>query len=340
MPPERTIPRGFLIALRDAGVDLTSAARAAGIAPGRMSGAAELGPAELAALLEAVFSSPEDAAIGLRLGECVKPELFGVVGLAALSAPTYGAALARCARYKRLLTDLRVDIERRSERTAIHVDIAGAHGPSARARIDAELAFFVCFGRRMTEAPVAPLELWVRPARPPHAAEYRRLFGCPVRFGQSVDTLWIPTAALDTPLLASNPEVHTLLAATADRHLEELSDRLTTRVRAVVESLLPEGPPSIDRVARRLALSERSLQRGLHGEGTSFIDLVDATRHTLACRYLEEDRFASVEISYLVGFSHPNSFYRAFRRWTGVTPEAYRRAARRSTGHSMANQTR
>jgi AraC-like DNA-binding protein len=328
MPPERHIPRGFVTALRDAGVDLTSAARAAGIAPARMNGAADLAPDELAGLLEAVFSGTGDAAIGLRLGACVKPELFGVVGLAAISAPTYGAALARCARYKRLLTDLRVDVERHGERTAVRVDIAGAHGPSSRARIDAELAFFVCFGRRMTEAPVSPLELWVRSARPPHAAEYRRLFECPVRFGQRTDTLWIPTAALETPLLAADSEVHTLLAATADRHLEELSDRMTARVRAVVESLLPEGPPSIDSVARRLAVSERSLQRGLHGEGTSFTELVDETRRALARRYLEEDRFAAVEISYLVGFSHPNSFYRAFRRWTGTTPEAYRRASR------------
>lgn len=328
MPPEQAVPRGFVIALRDAGVDLTSATRAAGIAPDKLNGAAELEPDDLARLLDAVFSGAGDPAIGLRLGACVKPELFGVVGLAAISAPSYGAALARCARYKRLLTDLRVDIERHGERTAVRVDIAGAHGPSARARIDAELAFFVCFGQRMTETPVAPLELWVRPARPPHAAEYRRLFGCPVRLGQSADTLWLPTAALDTPLLAANAEIHTLLASTADRRLEELSDRLTTRTRAVIESLLPEGAPSIDRVARRLAVSERSLQRGLRGEGTSFTELMDATRRALACRYLEEERFAIIEISYLVGFSHPNSFYRAFRRWTGSTPEAYRRASR------------
>lgn len=203
-----------------------------------------------------------------------------------------------------------------------------ALGAPARARIDAELAFFVCFGRRMTATPVAPLELWVRPARPAHASEYRRLFACPVRFGQRADTLWVPTAALDTPLLAANPELHTLLAATADRHLDELGDRLTTRVRAVIESLLPEGPPAIDAVAGRLATSERSLQRGLKDEGTSFTELVDATRQALARRYLAEDRFALAEISYLVGFSHPNSFYRAFRRWTGTTPEAYRHGAR------------
>jgi AraC-like DNA-binding protein len=207
----------------------------------------------------------------------------------------------------------------------VRVDVMNPTPPSARGRIDVELAFFVSFGRRMAEAPVSPIELRLRPASPPHVAEYERVFACPVRLGQPADELEFPSSALDVPLLGASPEVHAVLVSAADRHLDERSDRIVVRARAVVEALLPEGPPALSEVARRLAMSGRSLQRRLQEEGTSFLDLVDDTRRALSYRYVESGSLAAAEISFLVGFSHLNSFYRAFRRWTGASPETYRR---------------
>lgn len=307
MPTSDNAPSGVLAALRDAGVDVAAAARAAGLDAARLD---ELPRAAVPALLAAVFEHDRDPTLGLRIGERIKPELCGVVGLAALAAPTFGSALARCARYKRLLTELRIDIERGAQaRVRVDLPAAGAGAHAARAQIEAELVFFVRFGRDMARPKVAPLEVRLRARRSAHAAAYERVFGCPVRFGQAADELRFADEALDRPLLGADGELYALLSRAADRRLEDTSD---------------------DLLARALATSKRTLQRALRGGGTTFTELVDEVRHELARGYLEEGRFNALDVSYLVGFSHPNSFYRAFRRWTGRSPESYRRAAGRA----------
>jgi AraC-like DNA-binding protein len=328
VPSSDKAPSGLVTALREAGVDLVAAALAAGIDATRLD---ELPRSHAGALLDAVFERDSDPTLGIRIGERVKPELCGVVGLAALSAPTYGSALARCARYKRLLTDLRIDIVRGPKAALrVHLPASAARARSARAQIEAELVFFVRFGRDQARPPVVPLEIRLRTSRPPRPAAYERIFGCPVRFGQSSDEICLSPEALDRPLLGADCEVYALLSRTADRRLDELSHDLLARARAHIERLLPEGEVSLDHVALALATSRRTLQRALRAADTTYTGLVDETRHQLARRYLEDGRFDALDVSFLVGFSHPNSFYRAFRRWTGRSPESYRREPERS----------
>lgn len=317
------VPRGLTVALRDAGIDVPRTARAAGIDPARLEQAEpSLTASELGALFHAVFAPPRDPTIGLSIGRHVKAELFGIVGLVTLSAPTYGAALARCARYKRLLTDLRIDVDRRRDRAAIEVTIPGGSGPSARGRVHTELAFLLTFGQRMVDPPIEPIELALR-CEGTHEREHERALGCPVRFGRRRDVLTITSGSLDHPLLSASPDAHALLQTTAERHLAELGDDLLARARAAIEGLLPEGTPALRAVARRLATSERTLQRRLESEGTSYTELVDDTRRRLAERYLREGRHGPSEVSFLLGFTHPSSFHRAFRRWTGSSPARY-----------------
>src|SRR5690606_18361624 len=109
--PRIRLPRGFLAALATASVDVDRVTLEAGIAREQLASREPLvtGP-QLARLYAELFQPPADPDLGLRLGASVRPELFGVVGLAALSAATYGAALERCARYKRMITDMRVEV--------------------------------------------------------------------------------------------------------------------------------------------------------------------------------------------------------------------------------------
>ena len=92
------------------------------------------------------------------------------------------------------------------------------------------------------------------------------------------------------------------------------------RVRQVLASRLGAGVTTLAQVARQLKMSERSLQRRLAGEATSFEVLLDEIRHQLALRYLADPRVAISEVAYLLGYSEPSPFHRAFRRWTGNTP--------------------
>ena len=102
---------------------------------------------------------------------------------------------------------------------------------------------------------------------------------------------------------------------------------IADRVRAVLIDLLPAGDASADAVCRQLGLSKRSLQRKLSAEGESFQSVLDATRSMLAMRYLHKGSMSVEEISYLLAYQDPNSFYRAFQGWTGMTPAAARSQA-------------
>jgi AraC-like DNA-binding protein len=99
-----------------------------------------------------------------------------------------------------------------------------------------------------------------------------------------------------------------------------------SRVRRCAERLPDLGQPGIETVARALNLSMRTLQRRLEDEGTTFSGLWDDLRHQRAKRLLLDRRLAIKQVAVMLGFSEPSTFYRAFRRWTGVTPAHFRRS--------------
>ena len=105
-------------------------------------------------------------------------------------------------------------------------------------------------------------------------------------------------------------------------------DDLPTRCKAYLLGHLTSGVPTEAEVARELSLSRRSLQRRLSEFGLSFKAVVDATRHELALRYLDDPDKRVTEITFLLGFSEQSAFSRAFRRWQSQSPSAYRLARR------------
>jgi AraC-like DNA-binding protein len=133
--------------------------------------------------------------------------------------------------------------------------------------------------------------------------------------------------ALDTPTLAPD----SALAQSADRHLRRLHDELpqietfAERVRRVILEELRLGEPTLGRLAARLRMSERALQRRLGNEGASVQALLDEVRRELSLRQLAESNQSIAEISYDLGFAEVRAFHRAFKRWTGSTPATYRK---------------
>ena len=104
-------------------------------------------------------------------------------------------------------------------------------------------------------------------------------------------------------------------------------DSIAMRVRATIIERLPDGTPSQGNIAELLHVSMRSLQRRLNNENTNFKELLEGTRHELALQYIREPHRTIGEITYLLGFSEPSNFSRAFRRWTGMSPAEYRESA-------------
>src|SRR5690606_13921122 len=159
---------------------------------------------------------------------------------------------------------------------------------------------------------------------PAWSDRYREVFGCPVAFGQTENALVFAAADLALPLVSRNPEVAALMAGGAEAALARLGEApWRDRVGAVVDAMLQGDEPTLAAAASRLHMSARTLQRLLAQEGLRFTDVLDARRRAAAERHLDGGRATAQEVAFLLGFATPSSFFRAFKRWTGTTPDAW-----------------
>jgi AraC-like DNA-binding protein len=156
---------------------------------------------------------------------------------------------------------------------------------------------------------------------------HRAYFRCEPTFDEATSWAEFDAALLDAPVAGADPA----LAAMLERHARDLVAGLPTtsvadQVRALLAKDLAGGVPEASGAAKKLGLSERSLHRKLRDERHSYQAIVDGVRRHLAERHLAERRLPITEIAFLLGFTEASSFHRAFRRWTGRTPAAYRDA--------------
>lgn len=283
--------------------------------------------AQLVELYEKAAELTGDKDFGLHLGEIVDPKLFDVVGYSALNSATLGEAFARVERYHSIWTDgavFRVEISKpHSAIVYRYVDDSIYHH-----RQDSEMTFagIVTLCRLVVDPNWTPTLIEFQHSKPDDISEHFRLFCCAVKFNAPLNKLVFDSKSLSQPIAKADPGLCRML----DRHAEELltkfppRDTVIENARTIISKELNGGNPSLERVATQLGLSGRTLQRKLHELGTSHNDLVDQIRHELATRYLREKEMAICEVAYLLGFSEPSSFHRAFKRWTGVTPKEFR----------------
>ncbi|HEU4412906.1 MAG TPA: AraC family transcriptional regulator [Polyangiaceae bacterium] len=267
-----------------------------------------------------------DPDVGLRFAEHEgAPEALGVVGFLAMASGTVGEAIERVARYHPLLKDeghTRVSVE---GRLLVVEQVTPPGAPTTRALADHSLASFLTLARRWTGEPIAPREAWFRHPRPADASAYERVFGARVRFDGPADVLLLDAHARDLPLRTAQPPLAAYLARQAEGALARgRRSGVEERIRALVRAELAPGEASLPRVARRLGVSRRTLQRRLEARGLTFEALVDEVRRAEAELLLRTTSLPILDVSEQVGYSDSRAFRRAFQRWTGVTPAKFR----------------
>jgi AraC-like DNA-binding protein len=183
--------------------------------------------------------------------------------------------------------------------------------------------------REVSPNEFAPLEVHLKHAPPGATAAHETYFGCPVAFESELDALLISTETLALPNRLGDEGITHFLLNHLDKELQWLeSERsLAQSVHDAIVRSLSEGVPKAPALARRLGLSERTLQRRLADEGLSFQKLVDEARRELAEGLLVQSDYSLAEVAFLTGFSEQSAFNRAFRRWQNQTPATYRQAA-------------
>lgn len=320
--------RTILLALRERGVDPAALVAEAGLDPRAFDDPdARFDIAATAVLWRGAVRVTGDPAFGLYASRFVRQTTFHALGYAVMASSTLREALERHVRYGRLVSDAgRCRLEETGERARLVLEIPPDRAPADEA-LDGLLCLIARSVRAISGGELAPLAVWLRRAEPATAAEaWPKVFRAPVAFGAAHDALDYPAAALDRRLPAGNAELARTNEAVVARYLARLeSDRVASRLRELLTERLASGVPTPEQAARALGLSERSLQRRLADEGTSFKGLLADTRRELACAYLREGRTSITELTFLLGFSDTSSFSRAFRRWTGVAPSEWAR---------------
>ena len=261
-------------------------------------------------------------ALALDIAESMPAGAFGVVEYVCRSAPTLGEALRQWVRYLGILDDaVEVALVDSEDGRALRV-VRESEAPAPASH---ELCFALVVRHARASISTAVRVEAVRFTHRPRARDegvYRAFFGADVRFGAPHTELVFSKAAIDAPLVGSDPQLLAILVETAEekRKRSRTADPpLTEQVRRGLRVALSNDDAQLEVIARKLGLTARSLQRRLRDEGTSFQSLRDETRQTLADRYLGEG-LSMAEISFLLGFSEPSAFFRAFKRWTGSTP--------------------
>jgi AraC-like DNA-binding protein len=261
----------------------------------------------------------EDPFWGLHLGASVHPKQGGLLGYVALSSDTLGEALSNLTRYLSVLSEgAEAELVIQGNRATVVSRILDPEVLDCRQIDDFGMSILLATCRALTATDVRPERVDFRTPTPPALDEHRRVFGSPVRFDQPRSGLVLHGAAMDLPVKTADSGLLKIL----ERYCREILGRrpavqsLVYQVRVLIAHLLISGEPTIDSVARELNLSSRTLERRLSAQGLTYRRVLDDLRRQLAERYLADERLGLAQITYLLGYSEPTAFNRAFRRWT------------------------
>ena len=276
-------------------------------------------------LWEQLALAAGDPLIGFRISAPDPLSWLGVLGHLMLASPTLRQAGDSLMRYMPLVSPVvRPTIEPRLDRVRVGLNLVGGMRPVPQQRYDFTWNLLLntlrFVGGRPALKPVL-VEYAYPPPAPESAERYAEQFGCPVRFGAPANAVEFADADITAPIPTANPLVaEGLLRMLDERMAQAERTSFAARVREMLPAMIDQGGALRDAVARRLAISERTLQRRLADEGTDFSTLLDEVRRTIAQQYLGSDRISVKNLSYKLGFSDPSAFHRACLRWFGKAP--------------------
>lgn len=270
-----------------------------------------------------------DPCFGVKAGEHWHPSMFGALGYAWLASTSLREALGRLARYTDLVLERGAVEVSDGSGGDVTVTLSYQGSPfTLPALADATLSILLRLCRLNAGDALNPKRITLFHSAPSNAGSYFSYFRCPVEFDAERDSLTLDKKVVDEPLPTANPHLAHLNDQEIIRYLAGLDrNRIVDRARATIIEQLASGRVSGETVARALHVSVRTLNRQLQGEGTSFKSLLDDTRCKLAGTYLSDEHISLTQIAFMLGFSEPSAFTRAYRRWTGQPPSAARDAA-------------
>jgi AraC-like DNA-binding protein len=266
--------------------------------------------------------------LGYYLGLQKRVSLYGYLGFAALSAPSVRRVLELAVEFAPIYsTAIAVNLTVTGNQASLHIDEQMDFGPVRDIVLISFMLGLQTIGAALTglDAGLA-VELAI-PEPAYHARVARTLVGVRGwRFGQPATRLVLDVEALDHPIVTADSAALALARTLCEKALDELGfdARLEERVRRLVPGV-DGGFRSLEEVAGLVHMSARTLKRRLAAKGVTFSTLVDRARRERALSLLQSSRLPIEDVAERLDYATASTFVRAFHRWTGTTPAAYRR---------------
>jgi AraC-like DNA-binding protein len=316
--------------MQASGIATTPALRAAGLRRDDVAlPSTRVSIDQVLAFYQAILEAAPGPRFAFQAGLRFHVTTYGMYGFAMLSSANYRQALEIAVQYHRLSTPLiHCSFQEHLGRGCWTIDPIphpAMVGALYEFVVELHCGIFVGLHRDVMDHDFEVTTVGLTFEPPKDAGRGLASFDRAVFERASANRIYFPATLLDLPTRMGSPAVNRLLLEICDAEIDELRRRagLAGRVR---ELLITNGCRCIDlaAAAKSLNLSERSLRRRLADEGASFRDVRDEAQLQTAIRYLRDTAISVEQIASVLGFHDAASFRRAFRRWTGRTPQSYR----------------
>lgn len=321
---------GVWRALEFDGYDAAGIFKRAGLDPDALPQAGErfAFPAvkRLWALVQEVTGDP---CYGLKVGRQWHPSAAHALGYAWLASDSLLESFQRLVRYYRVITTSKEVVEFVSKREGYWFswDDSQSYYGISDIEYDEGFAAVIALCRISAGDRMSPQRIRMRRDPPPCQQEFTEFFRAPIEYSADENSMLFDRSRIEASLPSRNIQIAMECERIIERYLAQLDrDNIAARIKAQLLVELPSGTVTEEDVAKSLHLSVRTMQRRLHEEGTSYKQLLDDTRREIALQYIRDRTVSINEMTYLLGYSEPANFSRAFKRWTGQSPRAMRAA--------------
>lgn len=264
----------------------------------------------------------------VRVGQHMKMDDYGVLGLSWKTCAKAGEIFERCERYFKLLSNTYLfKVNKEGDVSKVHL-FRDPYRRGVALSNEATFSATVVVLQAMTETNIAPIEVSFKHSAPGDLASYKEAFQSPILFNQPHNYIAYRSADLETRTAKADSSINQFLVERVEEETQGIeigSNRIVNDVEKLIQDALPSGIPAIAQIGQRIGMSSRTLTRRLAESGITFRALVRQTQEKIAKDLLNHSSRSIGEIAFQTGFSEQSAFHRAFKRWTNLSPSAYRK---------------
>lgn len=329
--------RPFLKVFENKGISLEEALRGAGVNPLLIeSPDNRITAADINRIIELALRITEDESIGLKLGARLNKGFSNILGYILMNCADLREGLQKYRKYEKVLDQTSVTSAiTEGNLVILTMKIIDPFLAENRQYCDYKVAGTYSYLKLLTGEKIVLKEVWLTHSKPKDVSSYEEVFHCPVLFDKTELALVLDREILNLPVCEPNRELLTILEQRITeifRMNYEDPTRYTNKVKKIILRDISRNAPTLDKVAKELAVSVRSLQMYLKSEGTTYTKLLNEIQEAMAIDYLADRKLSIDEIAYILGFTERSTFHKAFKKWTNFTPGEYREIKRRNKG--------